>query len=342
MGAVVFEAYNKVGDNSAVNMLPVLASELKESKDMTMFDSSGDVNIQKILPSTRQIDPDDIDFIWKSLPDNYVTSFNDDIMHTHRGLFHYPPNAFEMGFKEKPTRHYFRPFYVYIYKKLKDVARKCAYGRLLADMFIEPWVRFENIFAEIPHFSLNFISSLTHDDPNSLNLLDNDLHRKLSILNDNQRLNSTFLVIMGDHGNRIHAMSRYSFAGRAEERSPMLAIIPPSSFIEKFPNKMLNLYSNAQRFVSNYDLHETLLEILNLPSNPSTAREPIHQENLTSTFNSYILSQYLTCFDQNSAKCDAYDDLVMPNNYVQIGTRVKVSDNEVKRRKKKASEVSNN
>lgn len=44
------------------------------------------------------------------------TFFNDDVMHTSRGLFHYTDKHFLNGFKIKPTDHYYRPYYAHLYK----------------------------------------------------------------------------------------------------------------------------------------------------------------------------------------------------------------------------------
>ena len=45
-----------------------------------------------------------------------VSSFNDDIMHLSRGLFHYPINTWERGFAKPPATHFYRPYYLHLYK----------------------------------------------------------------------------------------------------------------------------------------------------------------------------------------------------------------------------------
>ncbi|KIH48202.1 hypothetical protein ANCDUO_21732, partial [Ancylostoma duodenale] len=77
---------------------------------------------------------------------------------------------------------------------------------------------------------------------------------------DSGALNNTLLIVLGDHGNRVSAMSR-SYAGRIEERQPLLSIRPPPGFADAYPEAMRNARDNTQRFISNFDVHETLLDI---------------------------------------------------------------------------------
>ncbi|PAV69201.1 hypothetical protein WR25_01544 [Diploscapter pachys] len=67
MGFVLFQGYNKVGDNSAVNLLPILAEPVKEGLQYDLLDEEGDVLLPRILPFSAKIDPDTIPFIWKSM-----------------------------------------------------------------------------------------------------------------------------------------------------------------------------------------------------------------------------------------------------------------------------------
>lgn len=85
------------------------------------------------------------------------TFFNDDVMHTSRGLFHYTEKHFLNGFKTKPTDHYYRPYYAHLYKvtyfylkerlvatikllqKLRNLWKLCWDGRLMSEEFMMPW-----------------------------------------------------------------------------------------------------------------------------------------------------------------------------------------------------------
>ncbi|KAK6754656.1 hypothetical protein RB195_013565 [Necator americanus] len=116
MGFLTFHGYNKVGDNSAVNLIPILAEQVKEGLRFPYFDKENDVNTARFLPSGVGIDPDTIPFLWKKMKEKgCVTMFNDDIMNTFRGLFHYPKKNFLPGFTVPPTQHYYRAYYVQIY-----------------------------------------------------------------------------------------------------------------------------------------------------------------------------------------------------------------------------------
>ncbi|ETN83431.1 hypothetical protein NECAME_07386 [Necator americanus] len=67
MGFLTFHGYNKVGDNSAVNLIPILAEQVKEGLRFPYFDKENDVNTARFLPSGVGIDPDTIPFLWKKM-----------------------------------------------------------------------------------------------------------------------------------------------------------------------------------------------------------------------------------------------------------------------------------
>ncbi|KAK6012320.1 hypothetical protein OSTOST_22534, partial [Ostertagia ostertagi] len=98
MEFITFQGYNKIGDNSMVNLLPILAPQVDEGLKFPKLDESGDVNILRFHPSRTTIDPDTIKFIWKDMKEKGCrTMFNDDIMNTGRGLFHYGTINFKQG-----------------------------------------------------------------------------------------------------------------------------------------------------------------------------------------------------------------------------------------------------
>lgn len=102
----------KVGDNSAINLLPLMAGRVFQARKRGFTEEMlgpygvGDMD----LAST------DADF-WPALNDSifhlakqlgYRTLWNDDIATSGFGLFHY--NNFK-GFRHPPADHYYRPFY---------------------------------------------------------------------------------------------------------------------------------------------------------------------------------------------------------------------------------------
>ncbi|RCN52000.1 hypothetical protein ANCCAN_01787 [Ancylostoma caninum] len=273
MGFLTFHGYNKeveiqVGDNSAVNLLPILAEQIQEGLHFQFHDDENDINIARILPYNAQLDPDTFEFLWKKMKKKgCVTMFNDDIMHTSRGLFHYSSKTFQKGFTVSPTDHYYRAYYLMIYLALRNHAMPCLQGDFLFEHFIDIWYRFLITYADRCHFSFTFLTSVAHDKPNNIQLIDDVLSDRLKRLEDSGALNNTVLIILGDHGNRVSAMSR-SYAGRIEERQPLLSIRLPPGFADAYPEAMQNLRDNTQRFISsgfldfsNFDVHETLLDI---------------------------------------------------------------------------------
>lgn len=262
MGFVTFHGYNKVGDNSNVNFLPIIAHQLREGLRHPMFDADGDINVSRFYPNSEKIDPDSIDFLWKEMRQKgCVTLFNDDIMHTSRGLFHYPSKAFLHGFLNEPTDHYYRAYYLQIYSELLNSARDCYHGNFLQAEFLNIWFRFLMTYSDRCHFSFSFLTSISHDNPNDIEKLDRALYESLKRLEESEALENTVLIIMGDHGNRVTRLSR-TFAGRLEERQPLMSMRFPKQFGIFNPGSMQNIFVNTQRYISNFDVHETLFDII--------------------------------------------------------------------------------
>ncbi|WKY11019.1 hypothetical protein Q1695_002955 [Nippostrongylus brasiliensis] len=356
MGFTIFHGYNKVGDNSNVNLLPILAEQLAEGLNFSQFDDGGDINIDRILPSKVIINPDSIRFLWKEMREKgCVTMFNDDIMHTSRGLFHYPGESFMKGFKNPPTDHYYRAYYYQVFKDMANYGKDCYHGELTYGQFLDIWFRFHMKYLDRCSFSFSFMTSLTHDRPNDIELLDDLLSDRLIRLEESGALQNTVLIIMGDHGNRITVSSR-TFAGRIEERQPLLAILLPKGFVEDHPKSMRNFLKNTQRFISNFDLHETLTDLIRgeIATNRSDSRgvslfKPIpktrscRENNVVHNFclcmkqdtktpkidlseMALTLDDYLSeyeCIVPESVKCGREVDFRVPNEMVRARMRDK-------------------
>ena len=76
-------------------------------------------------------------------------------------------------------------------------------------------------------------------------------------------LNTTFFLLMGDHGFRMGETKFQSTEqGIIENNMPGLVVIPPTTFVRKHEDMMVNLKANTKVLTSHYDLHHTLRHIL--------------------------------------------------------------------------------
>lgn len=185
---------------------------------------------------------------------------NDDIGSVGRGLFHYPSKQVK-GFVEPPTDYYYRPYYVYNYRNLiSNMSQQCTQDQPSTEVYLDIWEQFSMKFKDKCHFSFNFLTYLTHDNPNYLEVIDERLRTSLERLYANDAMTNTVFVVMGDHGNRIGAI-QHSYSGRIEERMPLFSILLPNSFKQRFPALVSNLRVNTNRFVSNFDIYQTLKDL---------------------------------------------------------------------------------
>ena len=74
-------------------------------------------------------------------------------------------------------------------------------------------------------------------------------------------MNHTILILMADHGARFSGL-RKTQQGRLEERMPYLGIHFPPGFKAAYPSQVEQLRRNRKRLTTNFDLHETLRDLL--------------------------------------------------------------------------------
>lgn len=87
----------------------------------------------------------------------------------------------------------------------------------------------------------------------------------LKRLRQDQLLNHTILIVFSDHGLRWGKF-RETYQGHLEERLPLLMFVFPQWFKARYTNAVENIRKNAHRLTTLFDLHHTLIDLLNLTS----------------------------------------------------------------------------
>ncbi|EYC29380.1 hypothetical protein Y032_0006g2949 [Ancylostoma ceylanicum] len=304
LGYEMFYGYTKIGDNSAVNLGPILAGDIPEALNESKFDVSGDISQDWILPTTKGLDPTLLPFLWKTMKEKFGcrTMFNDDIAVSDRGVFHYPPEEFQPGFTSPPTDHYYRAYYLAVYKNW--IYTGCKDGGQIQREFIDIWRRFANVYKDVCHFGFTFITSLTHEAGFPIETLDEFMRSSLENLYVTGALDNTVSVIMGDHGNRV-GLVQFSHTGRIEERMPLMAIRLPTDFKDRYPTEYSNFLTNKWKLTSNYDIHQMLKDIslMRLGNEKKSQQRDIGRgislfdeiSKFRACYDAYIAENFCTC-----------------------------------------------
>lgn len=217
------------------------------------------------LPEVRKKEQDSkfVDvypLIWKDYKQKgYVTMYAED--EADIGTF----NFRFTGFDEQPTDHYMRPFWMRaIGSTVDDMSPKYCLGskpnhQYSLDYTKDFFIKYRNV----PKFAFTFHVELSHWDNNPVEYMDADIVEFLTFLRDDGHLRNTLLIIMGDHGAR-YSRVRNTLQGRLEERLPMMSVTFPEWFGKKYPSAISNVARNAKHLSSPFDIHELLLDMLNL------------------------------------------------------------------------------
>lgn len=260
--AYVFKGYMKIADNTFPNTVPVLSGKRP--------------GIDVSVPQGSKYNLEKFPFIWENFSrENYATFYAED----------YPIitsfNTEANGFKLPPTDHYMRPWMLGLRKigfasevlksvllpfeyknlNLKKTSSLCYGNKPIFTHLINYYKRFAAMYKSKLKFGFSWLVQICHEFVNYLELGDNDFYEFFKFLKVNGHLDNAFLIFLSDHGSRIDDI-RNTFVGRIEERMPLLAILPPESFKQKYPQAAKNLLDNTNRLTSNLDLFETLSDIL--------------------------------------------------------------------------------
>jgi len=263
LGGYDFKGYTKVADNTFVNLVPLLSGRFAYSDELPKIDYIKDW--LDVLP-----------IMWKNFSkEDTATLLAED----------YPNlNAFNMeksGFLNSPTDHYMRPFWRAIkistlfYDKTidmkhalqnSDISLTGNYGMCLEDkpnhVVVTNYLKqFMQTYKDVRKFSLSFLTELSHEYQNFLQLGDSDIVEFFEWLHREGHTNNTIIITFSDHGMRFGEI-QHLYVARIENRMPFLNIVLPPSLKAKYPTVAKSMRLNQERLSSTFDLHATLRDIL--------------------------------------------------------------------------------
>ncbi|KAL8595962.1 hypothetical protein ACOMHN_018274 [Nucella lapillus] len=248
LGGIELEGYNTVGDGTPSALTPILIGKLEEE-----------------LPEARRGFPgatvvDSHPWIWNDFSkQGYVTAWAEDMASS--GTFQYRL----LGFKDSPTDHYMRPFYLATEVHYGANDKFCLGSTPRHINFMNWFGQLFDMYKDFPKFFFGFHSELSHDSNNPVQGLDEDVVAFLQYLERKGHLNSTVLILMADHGARFDFI-RATAQGKLEERLPYFSFRFPPWFHRLYPNIIRNMRTNVNRLTTPYDIHATFHDILNYNS----------------------------------------------------------------------------
>lgn len=173
------------------------------------------------------------------------------------------------GFKEPPTDHYARPFWLEAYKLINWNYRYCIQSRASHNVSLEYLLSYFRMYRTTPKFAFSSHADISHGNPNTIGFVDDDFKVFLQTFEKESFRNSTLLIVFADHGARFSGL-RKTIQGKLEERLPFLSITLPKWFPSKYPDLHANLVYNSRVLTSPFDVYATLRHILSYPSYPNS------------------------------------------------------------------------
>lgn len=294
---IEFKGYNKVGENTFPNLIPLLTglmpSQLVETKcwlatNYTDDNERGDEYLN------------DCKYLWNFYQEfGYMTYFSEDW--PQASTFNY----LKPGFKQEPTAYYGRPITLARQSFLTGSSHHmdcdiCVLSKPIVQLDLNHLKSYIKFYKNKPHFAFQWINCPQHDNLNGASSVDHivkDFFKSILDMTHNDR---TFVIFFSDHGWRWNDFVGTRI-GHYESSLPLLTIAPPKHFIENHQNLYKKLKSYERTLITPFDLFKTLIDIRNLgKKDPSSA---MFTTDSSSFYNNadYINQQQATGNDQKQS-----------------------------------------
>ncbi|XP_065064122.1 uncharacterized protein LOC135690486 [Rhopilema esculentum] len=245
----IFDGHTIVGDGTTAQLSAILAGGFE-------------CDFGESRRGYRGAEPvDKWPFIFKDfIQRGYATMFNED--DPWFGAFSYRL----LGFEKPPTDHYSRVFWLNA-KIQKNKTRACHGNNPIFVTSLNYLRDFHEKYKVLPKFSMTFLSTMFHNNMETLYSLEDPLLSFLKEMKAAGHLADTVLVLLSDHGAR-YGNFRETLTGKLEERLPFLSITMPSKLLEKQPQFKTAMRHNTKVLTSHFDLHATLKHFFTYPYHP--------------------------------------------------------------------------
>lgn len=229
-------------------------------------------------------------FIWNAFKKaGYVTAYGEDYIQL--------PDTFtkEYAFRNPPTDHYMRPFFLKSetkrYNKSLLCAGKASSGKQLLDYALD----FANTYKKDSFFGLFWMNSFSHDEKSHPEDVDKIFENFLNQLTYTGVMINTFVILFSDHGIRFGAL-RSKVESYYDDRMPMNFMWIPHIFKGTNPYELRAIAINQFRLLTPYDIYSTLLDIKKISMcNKITDPAPEGCSNCHTVFE--VINSNRTCQD---------------------------------------------
>ncbi|XP_035446774.2 uncharacterized protein LOC118273739 [Spodoptera frugiperda] len=245
-GVLEFHGYNKLGDNSLPNLFPLL----------TGFSYK---YVKKICVQNSIFNVDKCALIWDKFKEKgFHTALGSDSI---AGLL----GNYEYTLPRIPTDSYLQPFIFETRKLFRNQQynfHPCMGSKYFYKVLLDYIYELAQHLTLHKFFGIFWEESISHEDLNSPHIMDESYVNFLTKLHKDNYLDRTVLIILSDHGMRWGKIVETE-QGRLEERLPLLNILFPEQFKQRYKLAFYNIKHNVHRLTTPYDIHETLLDLLN-------------------------------------------------------------------------------
>lgn len=244
----LFHLHHKVGPNSPPNMASILTG-------LPYANNEKFVNIMEAIESNRNFS----DFIFKFFDENgYKTYF----LNEERPEWYLNSNLSKL-INQHSFDYNWWPFFRHFSEENWLNQYECIADTPRINQQLRHILEFTRRFSDKKLFFYTHIAELTHNEPTTdAKKLDNPLVQLLNSWKSDGFLNSTVLFILGDHGTRY--LRKRGLPHRLQENLPLLYVILPQNFVTTYPEIATNVKTNQFKVTSQYDIHATLLNLLEL------------------------------------------------------------------------------